>query len=384
MLLINLIPLSIILFVTFQTTACLDAGLSAYELASYSVPYDCDLCDPKFNHFIIHKTTGDIYLGATNIIVHLNPSYHEIKILSTFIECTNDIDREDCINHNKLLTIYYGTDNEKLITCGNYNGGECQIRDPNDIDFSMQVDHRVAAPGNLSTVYTIAPAPDSTSNGVGEMLYIGATDPDFQEIAFFSRQRLSDASILSIPNDNGLILGTTNFLVDFKDVFDFNGFTYFVTHQRFDKSGQNQDNQYPNILSKISRVCHESTDVDTWAEVVIECTHNGENYNLIQAVHLTTVGSDLAGSLGLPTNEQVLIGLFAKSVDPTDIKADNRSALCIFRLNDIEFKFLRAIAACLESSDGANGATYITGHSCTTVSSNLSSLANDRIKNQES
>ncbi|XP_072026499.1 plexin-A2-like [Amphiura filiformis] len=354
--------ISLLLFVTFQNTVSLDAGLSAYELASYSVPPDCPLCAPKFNHFVIHKTTGDMYLGATNNLVHLNPSYQEINSTSTFIECPDDIDREDCINHNKLLIIHYDTNNEKLITCGNYDSGKCQIRDANDIEISMLVDQQVAAPGNLSTVYTIAPA--STSNGVVEMLYVGATDPIVQDIKLFSRRRLSDA-ILSVPRDNELTLeNAPNFQVDFKDVFDFNGFTYFVTNQRFDRGSPGIT--YSNVLSKINRVCHDSKDLDSRTEVVIECTHNGVNYNLIQAVHLTTVGSDLADSLGVPTNEQVLIGLFAKSVDPTGIKADNRSALCIFRLNDIEIKFLRAIAACLESTDGADGASYISGLRCST------------------
>ncbi|XP_072025124.1 hepatocyte growth factor receptor-like [Amphiura filiformis] len=364
MLLLNIFPPAILLFVTFQTTVSLDAGLSAYELASYSVPTDCEyLCDPIFNHFVIHKTTGDVYLGASNNVVHLNPSYQEIKRVPTFIECTNDIDREDCINHNKVLIIHYDTDDEKLITCGNYDSGKCQIRDPNDIEVSMLADQQVAAPGNLSTVYTIAPAPDSTSNGVGEMLYVGATDPVVQDITFFSRRRLSDESILSIPRDNGLAFAVTNFQVDFKDVFDFNGFTYFVTTQYFDRV-RSSGMQYTNVLSKINRVCHDSTDLDSRTEVVIECTNNGENYNLIQAVHLTTVGLDLADSLGVPTNEQVLIGLFAKSVDPTDFTADNRSALCIFRLNDIESMFLRAIAACLESTDRGDGTLYINGQNC--------------------
>ncbi|XP_072022640.1 plexin-B-like [Amphiura filiformis] len=223
----------------------------------------------------------------------------------------------------------------------------------------MQVNQRVAAPGDLTTVYTIAPAPDTTSDGVGEMMYVGATDPDLQEIAFFSRRRLSDASILSIPGDNKLTFAANNFQVDFKDVFDFNGFTYFVTNQRFDSGST-----YTNVLSKINRVCHDSTDLDSRTEVVIECTNNGENYNLIQAVHLTTVGSDLANSLVLGTNEQVLIGLFAKSVDLTDFIPDSRSALCIFRLSDIEFKFLRAIAACYESTGNNDGASYIIGKNC--------------------
>ncbi len=361
---------SLVLFATLQTTISLDAGLPAYELFSYTVPFDCDLCDPKFNHFVIHNTTGHVYLGASNNVVHLDSSYQEIKTVPTFIECSDGVDREDCINHNKLLIIHYGS-TEKLITCGNYNEGKCQMRETNDIAMFYEPESsiaKVAAPDDLSTVYTIAPG-EATRVGIEDMLYVGATDPDETQVPVYSRRRLNGnlAEILDYPNNNNLDL-TSSFTVNYKDAFDFNGFTYFVTNQLFDISAS--VDLHSDVISKVNRVCQDISHLDSFAEVVIECkgSTNGDNYNLIQAVHLTTVGSDLANSLSISPNEQVLIGLFAKSVAPTEFTAANQSALCVFKLDDIEMKFLQAIAACLDSSDDEHGLAYITGRSCVTVS----------------
>ncbi len=363
---------SLVLFAALQTTVSLDAGLPAYQLSSYTVPFDCELCDPKFNHFVIHNATGDVYLGASNTLVHLNSSYQEIKTESTFIECPDGVDREDCINHNKLLVIHYGS-TEKLITCGNYNGGRCQIRETSNIEMYYESESsidKVAAPGDLSTVYTIAPGRITGMVINEEMLYVGATDPDKTQVPVYSRRRLNDnrAEILSYPQYNDLDLITGSFTVNFKDAFDFNGFTYFVTNQLFDISAS--VDMHSDVISKVNRVCQDSSHLDSFADVVMECkdSTNGDNYNLIQAVHLTTVGSD---SLNINPNEQILIGLFAQSVSPTEFTAANRSALCIFNLDDVEMKFLQALVACLDSSDDEHGLSYITQRSCTTVSMKL-------------
>ena len=353
------------------------SGLSGYEKASYSVPYDCDLCNPKFNHFVIHNTTGDIYLGSSNHLVHLNSAFQELKHVSTFVPCpAYEIDREDCINHNKLLAIYYGRD--ELITCGNLNGGRCQIRDTSDIANSTDVDAAVAAPGELPTEYVIAPARrrlDQTNTVSEDRLYVAATDPDHRRVSPYTRRRLVEVEnwaedLLQANNDNTLTLHSytpISFVVNYMDVFTHNRYTYFATNQKFDYLSSDP-NGYQEVISKLNRACHDSPNLDSYTEVVIECRGlNGDVYNLIRAVHLDTVGPDLASSIGVDPNEVVLIGVFAKSVEPDNYIPANNSAVCIFDLDDIEIRFVDAIEACLEGNP-AHGVNYLDGEMCETVS----------------
>ena len=356
----------------FHTTFCLNAGMSAYKKASFSVPFHCDLCDPKFNHFVIHNTTGDVYLGSSNRLFHLNFAFQEIKNISTYVPCDSVIDREDCINNNKLLAINYATD--ELITCGSLNGGRCQIRDTSDIASSTDVNEAVVAPGEQTTEYVIAPASRRISQleTVDEdRLYVAATDPDLRRVPAYSRRDLQNsAKSLTAYNDDTLVLGPltpTFFLVNYMDVFTHNKFTYFATTQRFDYLSNNPSS-YQEIVSKLNRACHDSPDLDSYAEVVIECTDiNGDVYNLIRAVHLDTVGPDLASSVGVDKNETVLIGIFGKSLEPDNYEPDNTSVICIYDMDDIEIKFEDAIEACLEGNQ-AHGVDYLQGKNCQFVS----------------
>ena len=366
-----LVPYVILVMLT-QGSDCLNAGLSAYEKASYSVPFDCELCDPKFNHFAIHNTTRGVYIGSSNYLVHLNSALQEVKRVSTFVPCADEINREDCINHNKLLAIYYGRD--ELITCGNLNGGRCQIRNTSDIAISTEVNQAVVAPGEQTTEYVIAPVSRRISQieTVDEdRLYVAATDPDNRRVPAYARRDLQNiANILTANNANTLTMHSvtpTSFFVNYMDVFNHNRYTYFATNQRFEYSS-NDPSDYQEIISKLNRACHDSPDLNSYTEVVIECRGvNGDVYNLIRAAYLDTVGPGLASSIGVDSHETVLIGLFAKSLEIDDFTPANNSAICIFDLDDIEMRFEGAIEACLEGNQ-AHGVDYLSGKSCELVS----------------
>ena len=364
--------ITFVLVTLFHPTLCLNAGLSAYVQASFSVPFDCDLCDPKFNHFAIHNTTGDVYLGSSNHLVHLNSEFQKLQNISTFIPCSDGTDREDCINHNKLLAIYYGRD--QLITCGNLNSGRCQIRNTSDISSSTDANEAVAAPGEQTTEYVIAPAIKRLSQieSVDEdRLYVAATDPDDRRVPAYARRDLqNNANPLAANNENTLHMQSnapTSFNVNYMDVFTHKRFTYFATNQRFDYSVHNP-NGNQEIISKLNRACHDSPDLDSYTEVVIECRSiDGDVYNLIRAVHLDTVGPDLASSVGVDKNETVLIGIFGKSLEPDNYEPDTTSVICIYDMDDIEIKFEDAIEACLEGNQ-AHGVDYLQGKNCQFVS----------------
>ena len=69
-----------------SVTWSLNAQLPAYNVASFSIPdelnpdgTECTGCDPTWNHFDTHKVTGDVYVGGSNLLVHLDSDFTEIN-----------------------------------------------------------------------------------------------------------------------------------------------------------------------------------------------------------------------------------------------------------------------------------------------------------------
>ena len=115
--------------------------LETYYVASFTIPYElyssntseleCEECYPMWNHFAIHNETGDVYVGGSDILVHLDSNFTEKnRVFTRADECTSVEDRYNrsgestignCLNLNKLLTIYHDHDGDKLISCGSEN-----------------------------------------------------------------------------------------------------------------------------------------------------------------------------------------------------------------------------------------------------------------------
>ena len=356
----------------------LHPGLSAYEMHSFSLPFDCGLHDrckskSRFNRFVIHNVTGHVHLGASNSLIHLNSNYNEIQILSTRVECEQFIDTEDCVNDNQLLSIFHGGD--KLITCGSLNDGKCQIRDTSNISIAMEESERVVPSGGRSATYVIAPGRISETL-VEYVLYVATTlDPERRiNIPHVCKRRLvGEDVLLSIPDDGSVLWSGSipnNFIVDVIDSYVWNGFTYFVANQEYDYdiAGQHAKT-WGNIVSKIKRVCHDSIEFKSYTEIVIQCKgKDGIIYNLMQDVNVGEVGWNLAQSLGMSPGQQVLFAVFTKSVESDVNQPNNQSAICIYDLNNVEEEFLKAIELCFESYDGNNGIVYLSGRYCELVS----------------
>ncbi|XP_038061899.1 plexin-B-like [Patiria miniata] len=339
-------------------------NLSDYELASFDNPDilgENERRASKLNHFTL-SDHGDVYVGAVNWLYRLNGSLEELQNVST---C--DDSRPDSVmpchltnNYNKILVVD-STRPNSLITCGGVYEGICQSRQLQDINNVIKESvPYIAGFGDASTVGLIAP-----ESGGAEMFYVGVTYTGKNLDGTGNVLPIARRSLKLIPQmdtflsaalpDNGMVFNTfakmRQFLIKYVLAFGYRGFTYFVASQK-------EDLNSARFVSKISRVCQDgpgpNLNLDAYTEVTLQCSGSGSSvYSLVQAAHFGPAGPDLAASLGLHADEQVLYAVFAKNQGApgtSDVPIDN-SALCVYRMTDILAAFTEAVRGCIQDGN---------------------------------
>jgi len=88
--------------------------------------------------------------------------------------------------------------------------------------------------------------------------------------------------------------------------------------------------------------------------------HDNIDYNLAQAAFVGKPGSELATSLGITAQDDILFIVFAKSKDEADVynKPSANSALCVYALSAIHRKFTQNIQHCF-NGNGNQGLDFI-------------------------
>lgn len=138
--------------------------------------------------------------------------------------------------------------------------------------------------------------------------------------------------------------------------FQSRGFSYFLTVQK--KSA----NSMKPFISKLVRICQKDPNYHSYTEVPIKCRTLQDNvdYNLAQAAFVGRPGSELANSLGITAQDDILFVVFAKSRDEADIynKPNTKSALCVYALSAVHRKFTQNIQHCF-NGNGNQGLDFI-------------------------
>ncbi|XP_038066372.1 plexin-B-like [Patiria miniata] len=364
---------SIICVHLLTTSAEWHGDLSDYELASFDNP---DILDEpqirasKFNHFTL-SDHGDVYVGAVNWLYRLDSSLKEMQNITT---C--DASRPDVMpcpltnNYNKILVVD-STRPNSLITCGGVYEGICQLRQLQDIsNVLLRSVPYVAGFEDASTVSLIAPGRDGQ-----QLLYVAVTftweniggHGNFPAI---TRRRLDSNPFLSVSYLEDTVSYKYEAIVDFHTIkyvmpFEHYEFTYFVASQK-------EDLNSAHFVSKINRVCQVGPNLDAYTEITLQCSgSDGSVYSLVQAAHFGPAGPDLAASLGLHADEQVLYAVFAKNqgAPGTSDVPTNHSALCVYRMTDILDAFREAVRGCIQDGDnyggrGPNKINYLEGSFC--------------------
>ncbi|KAJ8969990.1 hypothetical protein NQ314_001418 [Rhamnusium bicolor] len=339
--------------------------------------------DPKvqaFNHLVVDKNTGRVYIGAVNRLYQLSPDLDLVisevtgpKMDSddcSVLECNTAINKKLTDNVNKALVIDYTT--TRLISCGSLSQGICSVRNLHNIsDGTLEVREAVVANNaTASTVAFIAPGPPNPP--VSQVMYVGVTftlgSPYRSEVPAVSSRSLDKDKMFAIAQ-TAVTTGTRMFVnslarerypITYVYGFASEGFSYFLTTQM----KHTTSSQY---ISKLVRVCHDDENYYSYTEIPMDCiseAQGGRKYNLVQAAYVGKAGSDLASDLGITAQDDVLFAVFSES-DPVIVnKPSDLSALCVYSLKAIRRKFMQNIRHCFNGK-GQRGLDFISpSHQC--------------------
>ncbi|XKL61681.1 hypothetical protein PGB90_001514 [Kerria lacca] len=340
-----------------------------------------DNSDTKFNHMVLDKDRGWVFIGAVNRLYQLSLNLELISnystgpvddaLLCSVLDCPLSAIKKPTNNYNKALVIDYS--NPRLIACGSVFQGLCTVHNLMNIsDVQVVKESVVANNASASTVAFIAPGPVKSTSPTF-VLYVGATftgnSPYRSEVPAVASRSLENNKLLSIA-EVGVTTGTRMFvnnlsreryIINYVYGFSSGAFSYFLTTQMKMTS--------PNspYISKLIRICHEDKDYYSYTEIPIECIGGGRQYNLAQAAFVGKPGSELAAILGNTAQDDVLYVVFSQSEQTEGEHANQPTAncaLCIYSLNAIKRQFKLNINNCF-SGKGTRGLDFIIiGHDC--------------------
>ncbi|KAF8785202.1 plexin-A2-like isoform X2 [Argiope bruennichi] len=349
--------------------------LSQQDLEDENFAVFEDPMTEKFNHLTVHDYTEKVYIGAVNRIYQLSrdlkleaiavmgPQDDSPKCPVTRI-CPNEAKRPTDY-HNKALVIDYPQ--SRLIACGSLFQGICTVHNLNDVtNFVTPANESVVANNSTaSTVAFIAQGPKSLPRM--HVLYVGVSytgnGPYRSDVPAVSSRSLDPNNMFAIAH-TGVTTGTKVMVnsmsreiypITYVYGFSSKGFSYFVTVQK-----KFTDPPKP-FISKLIRICHEDVHYYSYTEVPLVCrAPDGTDYNLAQAAYVGRPGSELAVSLGIAAQDDVLFAVFAKSKDESDIynKPSPNSALCVYALSAVHRKFTQNIQHCFNGF-GDRGLDFI-------------------------
>ncbi|XP_070074111.1 plexin-A2 isoform X2 [Drosophila takahashii] len=330
--------------------------------------------DTKLNHLLVDTITGRVFVGGVNRLYQLSPDLELSETVKTgpqndsvecsILDCPLNAVRSPTDNYNKVLLIDRAT--SRLIACGSLFQGTCTVRNLQNVSI---IEHEVpdavvANDANSSTVAFIAPGPPQ--HPVTNVMYVGVTytnnSPYRSEIPAVASRSLEKTKMFQIAS-SAVTTGTRTFInsyaretyfVNYVYGFSSERFSYFLTTQ-LKHSHHSSPKEY---ITKLVRICQEDSNYYSYTEIPVECisdAQGGTKFNLVQAGFLGKPSSDLAQSLGISIQDDVLFAVFSKGdgITPT-----NNSALCIYSLKSIRRKFMQNIKSCF-NGNGMRGLDFI-------------------------
>lgn len=316
-----------------------------------------------------------MFVGAINRLYQLS---HDLDVVAeaktgpqndstecTIADCPSSTARKLTDNVNKVLLIDYTT--SRLITCGSLFQGLCYVRNLQNVSIvEMEVQEAVVANDEqASTVAFIGPGPPSfpTTN----VMYVGVTftgnSPYRSEVPAVSSRSLDRERMFQIAS-SAVTTGTRMFinsisreqyLIHYVYGFSSEKFSYFLTNQ-LKHDTHSQPREY---ISKLVRICQEDSNYYSYTEIPIKCgtADNGRTlYNIVRAAYLGKPGSELAESMGITVQDDILYAVFSEGTHPDD--KEGPSALCVYSLKSIRRRFMQNIRNCFNGS-GQRGLGFI-------------------------
>ncbi|XP_063953918.1 plexin-B2-like [Lytechinus pictus] len=326
------------------------APLSSYLVSSFTPP-DAD-SDLPFNHITFNNITGDVYIGARERLYQLNTDLTPKHTIDTG-SCQPD--KNDIINTNNIrLLVVAPSPEDMLITCGGCDGF-CETRSLNNIShdvvrYDSSGTQYVVTRSDAPVVGAVVLSADYQDDGVGTAddglyLFTGISDatPNFPSISKHNIDELTHGQRVTAPQASS----PQNI---FKHLIPFMENLYYLMSR-----GNSQKNAY------LGRLCRNSLDeaLSSYTEILLQCG----TYSEIQSGLIGEAGSQLADSFSLESTDDLLYAVFG---------SDSSSALCIYKMSDVEQSFDGAAKGCSQSGDNRGTENnYLQGSSCNRVSVNV-------------
>ncbi|XP_063953917.1 plexin-B2-like [Lytechinus pictus] len=339
---------TLVLCLLHFTPPIYSAPLSSY-LVSFFTPPDAD-SDLPFNHITINNITGDVYIGARERLYQLNSDLTLKHAVDTGSCPSPD---EDNTDNNKLLVVAPSPE-DKLITCGGCDG-YCETRSFTNIShdvvrYDSSGTQLVVTTSDAPIVGAVVLGADYQSNGVGTAddglyLFTGISD--------------ASVSLPSISKHNIDDLSHGQRVTEPQASFPQNIFKHLIPYMEnlyyFMSRGNNQKSAY------LGRLCRNSLDetLSSYTEILLQCG----TYSEIQSGNIGATGSQLANSFSMESADDLLYAVFG---------SDSSSALCIYKMSDVEQSFDDAAKGCSQSGDNRGTENnYLQDSSCNSVSVNV-------------
>ncbi|VDN05642.1 unnamed protein product [Thelazia callipaeda] len=341
------------------------------------------------NSQVIDPSTGRLYVGGVNNLYDLNHPDLSVKVHTITgpeedsFECPN---KASCISSNvrrktknsftKGLAVYEKS--SKLIECTSLFQGRCRWRNLYNIDqkdvIKESQQHVVANDQNSSTVIFIGTFTNQDNFQSDDVLYVASTyvqnggpfRDDVPAVASLSldQNRLFDIFAQGVGTGTEIKLERKfrgPYKIEYVGGFQSGKFAYFVTRQ---PKGDTTQGSWPYI-SKMVRVCTSDAHFWSYTEVPFECMYENELYNLVQDVYLSKPGYDLALSLGISVEDDVLYGVFVKGWSAEETVPSSQSAICVYSMAMVEKIFLNNIELCFRGETNKNLPWFKSTDRCT-------------------
>lgn len=335
----------------------------------------------KLTHLAVDPVSGKVFVGGLNRIVQLSSNLNleecvvtgpkEDSALCHAAGCDagNEAGKTLTENVNKILIV--DAEARTLIACGSVLQGACEKYKVNNISSkSFFYAHSIAANDEFASTYAFIGPERYDEWGHSNVLYVGTTftsNGDYRhDVPAISSRNLFnlDVAELSFTKQSLLRIDVKyrdHFLVRYVYGFNSSDYAYFVIVQKQSHLPGQEELGY---VTRLARVCINDANYDSYTEITIQCGvsigSETRNFNLIQDAKLSRVGEEVANSLGIDSNDPVLVASFSPSKTITN-EPLQQSALCIYSVADIEAKFNENIHMCFNGSIKYRNMPYISG-----------------------
>ncbi|XP_067880340.1 LOW QUALITY PROTEIN: plexin-B1-like [Heterodontus francisci] len=303
-----------------------------------------------FNHSAVDPETGELYLGAVDRLYQLTSN---LTLVSEGVtgpvndsrDCIPPISWRSCPQarptraHNKLLLV--DREGGALLACGSVHQGVCEKRRLGRVAEMLE---RAPQPGE--TQYVAADDPGTSTVGVvgrtggRRALFVGRGYTHRPTDAPISTRRLDGLHPFSNEELGRLAVagGFAEYDHHFAAAFARLAHVYFLFYRREPRARRGGGGYH----TYAARICADDASYYSYVEVPLSCQGAARTYNLA-----------VSAVLNLPrgaVSDPVLFVLFSQGgAPPHHARPADPSALCAYRLRDIDRAIERAREACYSS-----------------------------------